>query len=808
MAFLRHIALVVKGNMKKSKNVYISIFVLMLIVSITLFSVITYYKNSYEREEQAIEEAGFGDMFAASYSNYQLEKIGINSEIIVQNIEKSDHVSNVNASEAIYTYIKDCNGKSGNNTVFVISEKDKNIHFTQYNSDNEIIENELNTGEISVPVSFVDLYGCKIGDTIILGNKYDSMELKVVSFFEDAYMGSSIMGIKTLIVSEEDFNKMIALADEGTKYEESEDGYAGFSEGLLLNIFQSKNSNLSSIMFEKELNSVSNYANYCWISLSREQAVKYMMTFTNIFSVILIVFVFVLLMAALVVLGHNISSSIELDYKNIGILKSVGMTNKSIKVALILGYISTAAAGMIIGMPLSTPVIGFINNTTLTSMGIYVSDDLDILLILGIILVVLLMICIYICIKTTKISKISPLKAINEGNSSVHFSSFLKLPISKKMLNSSIAYRQFISEKKQYISAIAVTAVLTLSMLMMNDACIWANGDMSLFSLTDSDMFAGYNDKAIETEVEDIIGKYTDYEKYQVSSKYLLFDDMQIYCYILDKPEEIRNIIDGRACKYNNEIMVTPYLIDGFGLQIGDKITIKHEGEKADYIISGVYDSANDQGKNFAMSYEGYKRIVKVSENNNQNSNVGVWGNVYYKLNDKTKIQDILKEVSSKLGESDEYFIKGTKENMSEYGADIISVAINGLTGLIYLLGGIFVMITVFIVCDKIIIREKKDYGIYKSIGFTNKKIRAQLAARFAITAFLGSVLGIILFFIFSGKMFDAIFSEFGVYSYESQMSCLYMIIPVILMTVLFALFAYIKARKVKKTEVRILIVE
>ena len=72
---MRHIALVVKGNMKKSKNVYISIFVLMLIVSITLFSVITYYKNSYEREEQAIEEAGFGDMFAASYSNYKHKKI-------------------------------------------------------------------------------------------------------------------------------------------------------------------------------------------------------------------------------------------------------------------------------------------------------------------------------------------------------------------------------------------------------------------------------------------------------------------------------------------------------------------------------------------------------------------------------------------------------------------------------------------------------------------------------------------------------------------------------------------------------------
>lgn len=805
---MKHIALVVKGNMKKSKGVYISIFVLMLIVSVTLYSVITFYNNSNEREEQGIEECGFGDMFAASYSKDKLKAIGLNEETLIHNIEKSKHVSKVKTTQSIYSFIKDCNGKSGKNAVFVVREKDKSIHFRQYNSSNEAVKKNINAGEISVPVSFVDLYGCKIGDTIVLGNDDNNMEFKVVSYFEDPFMGSSIMGIKTLLVSDDDMARMKAVSDEIQKNIDGKTGNVGFSEGLILNIFQDKSSKLSPIMFEKELNKASNFANYCFISLSKEQAVTYMMTFTNIFCVILIVFVLVLMVAALVVLGHNISSNIELDYKNIGILKSVGMTNSSIIISIMLGYLGTAMAGMLIGIPLSLPVIGFINSTTLTSIGIYLSNELDAALIAVMILAMMLLISIFILWKSGKIAEISPLKAINEGNSSIHFSNLFKLPISKKLLNGSIAYRQLISGKKQYISAILVTGILMLAMLAMNDACIWANGDMLLFELTDSDIYAGYNDETVEAEVEKIISKHTDYDKYQITSKYLLFDDLQIYCYIIDKPEEIRNVIEGRVCKYDNEIMVTPYITEGFGLQVGDKVTIKNDGKEEAYVISGVYDSANDQGKNFTMSYDSYKKICNTDKDTNPKSDVGLWGTVYYRLDNKSQVKDIMEEVTTKLGDSDDYTIVETKASMKEFGGDIISVAINGLTGMIYIIGGIFVMITVFIVCDKIIRKEKKDYGIYKSIGFTNKKIRLQLSIRFAIVAFCGSMFGIVLYFLFSKKMFDSIFSEFGIYTYESQMNCLSFTMPVILMVVLFTVFAYIKARKVKKTEVRVLIVE
>ena len=52
----------------------------------------------------------------------------------------------------------------------------------------------------------------------------------------------------------------------------------------------------------------------------------------------------------MIVLGHNIGSSIDMDFVNIGILKAVGMTNASVKLALLAGYMCTVAAGLFLSL--------------------------------------------------------------------------------------------------------------------------------------------------------------------------------------------------------------------------------------------------------------------------------------------------------------------------------------------------------------------------------------------------------------------------------------------------------------------------
>lgn len=53
--------------------------------------------------------------------------------------------------------------------------------------------------------------------------------------------------------------------------------------------------------FERELNNVSDFASYCWITLSKEQAGSYMLLMTKVFSAVLLIFVVLLLVAAMIV---------------------------------------------------------------------------------------------------------------------------------------------------------------------------------------------------------------------------------------------------------------------------------------------------------------------------------------------------------------------------------------------------------------------------------------------------------------------------------------------------------------------------
>lgn len=445
-----------------------------------------------------------------------------------------------------------------------------------------------------MPFSFIGMYDCKIGDTVELGNDNGSYTFKVASFFEDPYMGSSVMGIKTILISDEDFADLKAKAAEDHR-SGLEDDKRSFELSKLIIIDKKPGLDLTEMEFERELNNVSDFASYCWITLSKEQAGSYMLLMTKVFSAVLLIFVVLLLVAAMIVLGHNIGSSIEMDFVNIGILKAVGMTNASVKLALLAGYMCTVAAGLFAGIPLAIPILKIINSATRSSSGLEVSSDINVGLVLCVILAILLLVAAFIMLKTRRISEATPIKAIRGGRDSVHFSSVLKLPVSGKKLGVSLAYRQFISEKKQYAAAIIVTAILAMFMILMNDMMRWFNSQnmlVDMFSVTKYDLTASFVDEDTQKDIENVISEHTAYRKYQMSSEYLLFDDVQMYCYIVEDPDMINTIRKGRTCTYDNEVLITQYVADGFHMNVGDTVTVKCGGVARKMVISGIYDSA------------------------------------------------------------------------------------------------------------------------------------------------------------------------------------------------------------------------
>ena len=814
-AGMRYIMMVLRGNMRRNKGVHISVFVLMLIISLAFCSVLSYYTNSIRHDSEAMEEVGYGGMLAALYGENRLDAYGTSADKIIKNIGKCDAVQEVKAADVVYLLLKDCNGKGGNSS-FVLNDTDSVLTYDQYDVDNKMTDRRLEKGEVSVPFSFIGMYDCKIGDTVELGNDNGSYTFKVASFFEDPYMGSSVMGIKTILISDEDFADLKAKAAEDHR-SGLEDDKRSFELSKLIIIDKKPGLDLTEMEFERELNNVSDFASYCWITLSKEQAGSYMLLMTKVFSAVLLIFVVLLLVAAMIVLGHNIGSSIEMDFVNIGILKAVGMTNASVKLALLAGYMCTVATGLFAGIPLAIPILKIINSATRSSSGLEVPSDINVGLVLCVILVILLLVAAFIMLKTRRISEATPIKAIRGGRDSVHFSSVLKLPVSGKKLGVSLAYRQFISEKKQYAAAIIVTAILAMFMILMNDMMRWFNSQnmlVDMFSVTKYDLTASFVDEDTQKDIENVISEHTAYRKYQMSSEYLLFDDVQMYCYIVEDPDMINTIRKGRTCTYDNEVLITQYVADGFHMNVGDTVTVKRGGVARKMVISGIYDSANDMGKNFAISKfaseetvseSGVSGAAKISSDEEEWSGKGIC----YDLDNTDECDAIIQEIDKRYGDNQgiTYSIHSAKDDF-EGVAGTVNIAIQGLTLLTYMLGAVFVIVTVIIVCGKVLMREQKDIGIYKALGFTSFRLRCQLAVRFIVTAVVGSLLGIVLALIVSKPFFKAGFESFGIYSFNLSTSVISLVIPLVFMSVLFSVVAFIRAGNIRKVQPQVLIAD
>ena len=786
---MRYIFTILKGNIRKNKGVYISIILLMFFLSLSVTATISVYCNSHERIEKAMGEVGYKDFMIWFDTNKSLENSGIEPMKYAEQLAECDFVEDIDVIDAVYLALLDCNGNSNGNLTVALNQSNEYLSFDLYDENTKPLDIDLKKDEVAVPVCFKSTYGCKIGDEIEYGWGDFSHKYKVVAYLEDPCMGTSFMGIKTIVMSDEDYESIIS-------------GDNAFMTGKIFNIAK-KDKGMSSLKFEKEINKATECCSVSIITLSKDTSAGYMLILINIFSAILVVFAVILFVATIIVLGHNINSSIQQDYVNLGILKSFGMTSRDIKKYIILGYSVSAALGLLLGIPVAKPLAELIADVMLTSVGVFVPCKLKIGIILILDLGIMAFIVVFSLIKLIKISKISPVVAINSGKNSVYFSSILRLPISRKMLDLSIAFRQFVTGRKKYRSAMIITALLTVFMILVSSSAAWLRDGEAIqkmfWGLT-PDVQLYSEDLEVVEEAEKFLLEQTDAERFYYDGEYLTFEDMLLHATIVDNPELYDSVYKGRTCEYPNEVVVTQYILDNLDLEIGDTVKIGFYGKSAEFVISGVYDCANDTGKNFAINYEGFKKILPENK-----QDIADYTRSYY-VDDSTDLNELRKKFQDKYEDEDMYWI--LDEEKSGMEIDVINTAVSAIGVIIYILAGIFVIITVVLICSKIFSEEKQDYGIYKSFGFNSLKIRLHLSIRFIISSLIGSALGIILTMLFGNLFMESIFKSFGIYNATGEFGLSSMLISVIYMAIVYFAVSFSISRKIKKVDPRILVNE
>ena len=786
---MREILYFIRAGIRRSYKEFMGIVILAFLISAMLSLVLTVNGNTGLRHAEAMEEAGFQTIFAGFYES-GLTEAGLSVTELTEQLAQADYVASVQSSAAFMAYI-DYEGEESSNRVLLFSAKNTRLNYQVENESGRkpLFDVEIQKGEIYVPYSFQALCDAEIGDSVCLRGTEETF--LVAGFFEDPLMGSSMMGIKTLLLSDEDWERLY----EGTW---NNDEVVGCHIVL---VQKSEDCPWSDSIFERRLNEETGFEDYAGITLTKSQSQNYMLMMTRILAALLAVFVMLLAVVVLVVVGHSINSSIEMEYTNLGILKALGFTGGKLQTAMLIQYLLAAAVGVCLGMPASIPLIGLVNRVSLPMTCLVAPDKFAAAPCLLAGLCILAFIAVYIVLKLQKMKTVTPLRAIAEGREEIYFASRLQTGIYKKGMNVWLALRQLTAEGRQYLGAGIIAILLVFFLSIVSEISGWLGEDgerlQDLFCCNDRDFDIYYQNQELQPEVEALIEERAGIAgSYQSIQGYVMLNGSQTMCCVSDAPESYHTVYKGRTCLYDNEIIINEFLADELSVSIGDEVELSLAGKTEEFLISGYFEWGNDTGDNFAMNAAGYKRLTGELPQQ-------MWYN--YEVEEKEAADSLVAEIKE-LYSADELQIND--RNIFK-GVAVIVDAVHGIVYLIYAVAGIFVVVTVSLVCGKLFWRERKNYGIYRAVGFTNAALRRQFALRFLCVSLLGCAGGELLNLLFANSCAKILLSMIGCTGQGEQFITGFSVLfPCVFICGMFYLVSFWMASKIRKVKAGLLLVD
>lgn len=810
----------VRANIKSQKGSFIGILTLAFIIAISQLSVLSIWMNANAYENEQIDRIGYGDI------TYWINEAD-GRDGLLEEIADLDEVGSVKAQDIlifgeyeIYSGGSEITPVSGSLHVQTWT-KEGGYHIYNENLTG-ICENpeELSEGEIYVSPAFSSLYDTKIGDMVGVRITEDGEMLRytIKGYFEDPVAGSALMGMKQALIAKDDMNRL-----ENMIHKAGENTSAKIASAV--HIVKNPDSNLTLNDLQKVLGEKTSLLQIPGFSYSKSTITGFMLILQNIFSGFLIVFVLVLMVVAVIVVGHSISSSIEQNYVDMGILKALGYTRTDLRVVQLLQYLMVFLSGMVPGIPVSMLVVKGIDRLTVPVVGLMIPADIPLGASLVSLSIIMFAIMGFVFVKTARIGRITPIRAIRGGAEDVYFKSRLTVPVRKRGLSFWLACRQLVSGKKQYLSACLVTALLVffLSLTVRLDAWLGPDGKglMNSFSASAYDISVRYEEDSegnVRYEEEDSEGniQYEEEGSDMQDIRRKVEETLETHAHIMDSYQfkmergflnqteylmnvisepEYYNILEGRTCLYRNELVMTDLVADELNVGIGDSVSLSVDGREQEFIVSGIYQCANDIGANFGVTKEGFESFQDEEGRGKEYY-------ILYRLQDSSAVEEIIETLQQTYGE------RITVEGNTWSGTDAIVLTASALMAVMLVITVVFILVTVSMTGSKILYKEQHDLGIYKSLGFLSGRLRLAFALRFGIVAFLGSAAGIILSIYLTDPLADRILRVCGISHFTSHPSLLYMLVPGFVVCALFLVFAYLAAGKVKKVEPGILIVE
>lgn len=651
---------------------------------------------------------------------------------------------------------------------------------------------EIVPGTVYISPAMRSAFDVEIGDSIQfeLSRKDGIYSLTVAGYFADGFMGSSMIDMKSFLVNRDDYAAMQEIVHAAADVD-----VLG-REGAMLHIFQNRQSPLSVMDFHKAIQEGSEVSLFTEFSYRQESILNYMLLLQDILAGFLIAFSAVLFLVCMIVTGHSLSAVVEQDKKDIAVLKALGMPGEGTRNVYFLLYGGVILTGMLFGLLFAERIADILARGLVTSTGMLVSVKLPFLLCFLLLMAFILIFAVFLILRTRKILTVAPMETIRETAGGKQVQKAKNTEIRQRFLEWDIALRELRFKKKNYIALFLIAAFLAVFLAVIGRMGTWLgpNGEglMNAFSVADHDLgVQPFNRDVPMDEIERVIEWYSPIrERYELAMESVTVNGQEYEANVLNDTEWF-HILSGRVCD-GESILITDTVANELQLSIGDTVKVAANGRSCDYQVSGIYQCANGMGSNIGMSMEGYSKIGDITGY--------IW--CYHYILENGNMRDFAMHYLQ------EHY-RGTSVHTNSWsGLDGIVFLMHILILALYLIASVFILVSVALISGKLLQAETGDMAVYKSMGLSTGRLRRSFALRFLTVAAAGTAAGILLSALTADGMIGEVFRPFGIGDFHSGFSVMGTFLPLVVIPVLFFLFAWAFSARLKQVSIVTLITE
>lgn len=576
-------------------------------------------------------------------------------------------------------------------------------------------------GEIYVPVYYMQKENIKAGDKI----RISGMDFKVGGFLRDSTMNAALVSSKRFLVSDADFNKIQKF---------------GKLEQLIE--FRLK-ANVSYTDFETDYLNAGLPANgppaitYTQIRLINGLT-------DGIMVGVLALIVILVIAVAFLCIRFSLMAKIEEDYREIGVLKAVGIRVSDIKKLYTAKYGVIAGIACISGFLLSIPIAEpFMQNINLY-MGATDRQTYRFGLFCGFAGAVMIytIVLLYINFTLRRFKSISAAQAVRFGAPQEKTKLMKGFCLSNNRFFSGsffLGIRDILVRKKLYLTMLTVLVIASFIMIL----------PQNIYNTISAKNFITYMGMGIcdatiyikPTQVGAVAQKGVE-----VANKLASDKNVEKYAMITTKMFEMKadndsiqklrvslgdhkaypiTYMKGNAPNTETEIAISALYADDLAKTIGDEIILLVDGMEKRLTISGIYSDITSGGRTAQAVFD---------------SDSGDMISVSIPITFKAGVDDkaVIEQYKDHFGFAKVYGVADIISQM--FGTMIDSVRMASCVAI-----GIAVLLTILVTVlfmKMLVVKDRYSIVVLKSLGFTGKEIRRQYMTRSIIILLAGIVIG------------------------------------------------------------------